>query len=296
MNHKFVLLFLFQFIFLVAIAQKEQLRQDIQTVISGKKADVGVAVLSLADRDTFSINGKKHYPMQSVYKFHLALAVLAQVDKGKLKLEEPILVKKTDLLPNTWSPLREKYPDGEVKLPLSEILTYTVSQSDNNGCDILFRLLGGTKKVHQYIKKLGIKDIAIAATEEEMHQAWDVQFTNWTTPLEAVYLLDKFFSNHILSKTSYDFLWKIMVETSTGMKRIKGLLPETAVVAHKTGTSGTNKEGISSATNDLGIIRLPNGKHIALMVFVCNSAENNETNERIIAEVGKLVYEYYSRK
>ncbi len=84
-------------------------------------------------------------PMLSVFKFHIALAVLNQVDKGNLTLDQKILIKKSDLLENTWSPLREKYPDGNVELPLSEIITYTVAQSDNNGCDILLRLIGGTK-------------------------------------------------------------------------------------------------------------------------------------------------------
>ena len=62
-----------------------------------------------------------------------------------------------------------------------------------------------------------------------------------------------------------------MTETTTGPKRIKGLLPADAVVAHKTGTSPTNSEGLSPATNDVGIITLPNGKHIAIAIFVCNS-------------------------
>jgi hypothetical protein len=40
------------------------------------------------------------------------LAVLSKVDSGQLNLNQEIYVKKTDLLPNTWSPLREKYPNG----------------------------------------------------------------------------------------------------------------------------------------------------------------------------------------
>lgn len=293
MKYKLFLFFNLLFISIGGYSQTEQLRQNVQKVIEGKKADVGIAVLGLENRDTFSINGSKHYPMQSVYKFHLALAVLHQVDKGKFKLDQPIFVKKSDLLPNTWSPMREKYPNGELNLPLSEIVSYTVSQSDNNGCDILFRLLGGTKKVDKYIKKIGIKDVAIAATEDEMHQAWDVQFTNWTTPLAAVQILDKYFNGNILSKTSYEFLWKIMVETTTGLKRMKYVLPEGTIVAHKTGTSGTNKEGVTSAVNDLGIVRLPNGKHLAIMFFVCNSTENMATNEQIIAEITKMIWDYY---
>lgn len=161
--------------------QMDALRNKIGQIIQNKKADVGIAVLGIEDRDSLTFNKNKNYPMQSVYKFHLALAVLNQIDKGKLVLNQPILLTKRDLLPNTWSPMRDKYPDGNVELPLSDILSYSVSKSDNNACDVLFRLVGGTKKVHKYIRKLGIKDVSIAATEAEMDKDWSIQFTNTTT-------------------------------------------------------------------------------------------------------------------
>ncbi len=179
--------------------------------------------------------------MQSVYKFPLAMAVLDQVDKGKLSLDQKIFVAKKDLLPETWSPLREKYPAGEVEIPLAEILVYTIAQSDNNGCDILFRLLGGTANVQKYVRSLGIKEIAIAATEEEMSKNRDVQFTNWCKPKAMLKLLEIMNRGDKLSKSSSDFLWKTMLETSTGPNRIKGFLPKETRVAHKTGTSGTDK-------------------------------------------------------
>ncbi|HYG38357.1 MAG TPA: class A beta-lactamase, subclass A2 [Cytophagales bacterium] len=277
-----------------AFSQNNDLRGKIERIIKSKKAEVGVAVIRIEDNDTLTINGNKHYPMQSVYKFHLALAVLNQVDKGKFSLDQKILVRKKDLLPDTWSPLREKYPKGNVEVPIRELLTYTVSQSDNNGADILFRLLGGTDKVDAYIKGLGIKDISIAATEEEMHEEWDAQFTNWSTTYTTARLLKRFYETNMLSKTSRDFLWKIMAETNTGVNRIKGLLPEGTEVAHKTGTSGTNKKGVTAAVNDAGIITLPDGKHLAVAVFVTNSKENEETNERIIAEIAKALFDHYS--
>jgi len=288
---KTVFIFFFTFL-IVAYSFAQNPRQKIDSLIKTKKAEIGIAVYDLQTKDTITWGNHRKYPMQSVYKFHLALAVLHQVDKGKFSLEQKILVKKSDLLPNTWSPLREKYPEGNIELPLSEIIHYTVATSDNNGCDILFRLLGGTKKAHKYIKSLGIKEIAIKATEEEMHKEWNVQFTNWTTPLATVQLLQIFHQKNILSRTSQDFLWKTMVETSTGLKRMKYLLPKNTVVAHKTGTSG-DKDGVTSAINDMGIIQLPNGNYIAICVFVSNSKEDFNTNEKIIADVTKIIWDYY---
>ena len=272
------------------------LRQQIADILATKKAEIGVAIYALESKDTLTWHNATHYPMQSVYKFPLALAVLHQVDQGKLSLEQKIQVSKTDLHPDTWSPMREKYPNGNATLPLSEILRYTVSESDNNGCDILFRLVGGTEKVHDYIQRLGVKAIAIRATEEEMHQSWDVQFTNWCTPFAMAQLLQAFQQKKILSPQSQAFLWKLMVETPTGPDRLKGQLPAATVVAHKTGTSGTNAQGITAAFNDAGILTLPNGKHVVVVVFVSNSKEDAKTNAQIIADIAKATWDYFKDK
>lgn len=292
------LTFLFLSLFLsttICLSQPDFLRKKIERIIFEKKADVGVSILGLEDSDTLTVHGSRHYPMQSVYKFHLALAILHQVDKGVLSLSQKIFIKKSDLLPDTHSPLRDDHPQGNFNISLEEILRYTVSMSDNNGCDILFRLLGGTSIVNKYVHSLGVKDVSIAATEEEMHKEWNVQFTNWTTPSAATQLAALYHNQNILTKESKDLLFKIMVETPTGPNRIKGLLPANTIVAHKTGTSDTNEEGVTAAINDLGIIVLPNGKHIIIMVMVCNTTENKETNERIIAEISKAAYDYFSR-
>ncbi|UHG94351.1 serine hydrolase [Spirosoma oryzicola] len=60
--------------------------------------------------------------MQSVYKFHVALAVLNQVDKGRFKLTQKMHVKKSDLTPNQHSSMGEAYPNGEVDLLLFELI------------------------------------------------------------------------------------------------------------------------------------------------------------------------------
>lgn len=292
---KIIILLAMQFSVVTCFSQTNSLRQNIENFLKSKKADVGVAIYGLESGDTLTFNNDKHFPMQSVYKFHLAFAVLDEVDKGRFKLNQKYMITKDDLKPNTWSPIREKYPEGNVELTLSEILTYTVSQSDNNGCDFLFKLIGGTKKVDDYIHGLGIKDVAIKATEEEMHSDWNVQFTNYSTPKAAVELLEKFFHGKILSKSSFDFLWEAMAGTVTGPDRIKGQLPEGTTVAHKTGSSGVYDQGIMVAFNDIGIVTLPNGKHFAIAVFVANSTEDEDTNAGIIAVITKLAWDYFTK-
>jgi beta-lactamase class A len=275
-----------------AFAQKDSLRIKISNIIRPLKAEVGVAIKLLEGNDTLSINGKKHFPMQSVFKFPQAMAVLHQVDLGKLSMDQKIGIAKKDIFP-THSPLAKKYPEGNADVPLSELLYATVSVSDNVGCDILFRLIGGCKTVDKYIHDLGIKDIAIAHTEKEMHAAWDVQFKNWSTPLAMTQLLEILYNKKKLSAESHNFLWRAMVESPTGPRRIKGLLPKETVVAHKTGTGNFNDQGVLGAVNDVGIINLPNGKHLVVVIFISRSTEKDTRLEDAMAEIAKAVYQHY---
>jgi beta-lactamase class A len=263
----------------------------IEGIVKNKKADVGVAVLGIENDYSFSVNVRKEYPMQSVYKFHIVLAVLNDVDQGKLSLDKKIFMSKKELLPDTWSPLRDKYPDGNISVPLSEIIEATIAQSDNNGCDILLRLVGGPSAVKGFLSKKGIDGFDIKASEEESHRDWQTQFTNKSTPVSAANLLKAFYTKKIVSEKSTAYLWNILVSTKTGGGRLKGQLPKNTIVAHKTGTSDTNKNGITAAINDIGIVELPNGTHYAIAVFVANSAETVPANEKIISDVSKIVWE-----
>jgi beta-lactamase class A len=276
-----------------AYAQPALLRQQIEQIAASKRADIGVSIIGIEDHDTLSVNGNHHFPMLSVFKFHVALTVLHQVDQGKFHLEQQIFVSKNDLSPNTWSPLREQYPNGNIWLPLSDLIEITVARSDNNACDLLLKLIGGTKTVNDFIHSNGIADVNIVATETEMHQAWGVQYRNWTSPIAASSLLVKSFKNKIVSPKSMDFLWRVMSDRKTSGHRIAGELPSFATVAHKTGTSDTNKKGITAAVNDVGIVGLPNGKHFAISVFVANSKEPYKTNEKIIADISRLAWDYF---
>lgn len=269
----------------------ENLRDSILSIIDGKQATVGVALI-VDGKDTLTVNNDHRYPMQSVFKFHLALAVLDYMAFQQMPLEIPIFIKKSDLLPDTHSPLRDQHPEGEMQMPVSEVIKYTVANSDNNGCDILFRLIGGPDVVDRYIKSLGIRDISIKANEEEMHKEWDIQFTNWTTPLAAAQLLEKFREDSILPPLYRDFLWQTMVSTTTGANKIKALLPEGTLVAHKTGSSFRNEEGVRAAENDIATIQLPDGRYYSLAVFVSDSKESDETNSGMIADISKAVYDH----
>jgi len=85
-----------------------------------------------------------------------------------------------------------------------------------------------------------------------------------------------------------------MASSGTGLKRIKGLLPAGTVVAHKTGSSGTNDAGVAAATNDVGIIAFPDGRAVALVVFVSDSGASEEERDGVIAAIARAVWDAYT--
>jgi beta-lactamase class A len=151
-------------------------------------------------------------------------------------------------------------------------------------------LAGGTRVVTDFIHRIGIKDIAIVATEAEMATAWDVQYGNWCTPDAMTALLELFMDGKILKPATTKILMQFMINTTTGPGRIKGMLPSTTTVAHKTGSSNTNDKGITAATNDAGIITLPDGKPLIITVFVKDAAADETTREKVIARSAAAAY------
>lgn len=276
----------------------DSLRSKIKQLLLTRNAVVGVSISGIDAKDTMSINGLKQFPLQSVFKFHIGLTVLAEIDKGRFSLDQKIEIRQKDLLPDLYSPIRDQYPEGAT-LTLAEILKYTIAQSDNVGCDLLLRLLGGPQKVEHYFLNKGFKDISIKINEEVMQGNWDLQFQNWITPITANRILQAFYynKNKLLSQSSYDFVWKTMRGTLTGQDRLKGKLPEETVVAHKTGSSGMHKAtGITAAVNDIGVVFLPNGQHFFISVLVTDSREDASVNEQIIAEIARAAWDYFTKK
>ena len=288
--------FIITTLFLFFLGYSQYLKKEINQIIKDKNATVGVSILDFENNKSIDINGNKKLPMLSVFKFHIALAVLDQVDQGKLSLDQNIFIKKEELLENTWSPIRENYPEGNFDMTLGELIKYTVAQSDNNGCDILLRLIGGTETVQKFINSKRIKNFQIKADEEKMHQGYEFMYWNWTTTNASNTLLKNVYDGKIVSKSSTDFLMKTMLETNTGANKIVAQLPKGTWVAHKTGSSGKDEKGLTIAENDMGIITLLNGKHYALSVFISDSMESEVTNTKMVADISKLVFDYFSKK
>jgi beta-lactamase class A len=175
------------------------------------------------------------------------------------------------------------------------LMRLAISESDGTASDVLMKLAGGPEAIQSYLAGLSISELIVANTEKEIGKDWETQYRNYATPDAAVALLGALHERRGLSESSQGLLLKFMIESTPGAERLKGLLPAGTVVAHKTGTSGTEK-GITAATNDIGIITLPHGKHLAIAVFVSDSPTDEATREGVIAKVAKTVFDSVESK
>lgn len=276
--------------------KKEQLKIDMDSILAKYQANVGIAIHNHDFTDSLTVNGDFHFPFQSVYKFHLGIVILDQVDKGKLSLDQPIKISKEAVTTEMYSPIKDKYPNG-VTLPLREVLEYTIAASDNVGCDVLFELLGGPEYVQKYFEDKGYSNLSIKLIEAVQQKEWNRQFENWTTVGSSNQILYDYYTNSkkLLSASSHQFLWDTMRGTTTGPDRLKGDLPKGTVVAHKTGYSGRHRTtGVIAALNDVGVVSLPNGEVYYISVFVTDSEEGEAGSAKIIAEVSAAAWKYFN--
>jgi beta-lactamase class A len=270
---------------------ENELRSRIEQIAQTAQGRVGATAIVLETGQSVTLNGEQRFPMQSVYKFPIAMAVLAQVDREKLKLDRKVRVEESDVVLN--STILEQNSQGK-EFSLTELLKYMISESDSTSSDALLRLIGGPKVVTQYLQSLGVNDIVVANSEKEIQKDNAVQYRNYATPDAAIILLRALHEGQGLSKSSQALLLRWMTESTTGLERIKGMLPKGTVVAHKTGTSKT-VDGMAGATNDVGLVTLPNGNHLAIAVFVSDSKADMATREVAIANVSKVAWDEWNK-
>lgn len=274
----------------------EELQDRIMAAVETVDARVGVAVV-FDDGDTLGVvsDGGSRFPMMSVMKFHQALAVCQWLRDSETSLDAAVAVSGSQLEKDTYSPLRDRFPDGGV-FSFRELLEYTLVYSDNNACDVLFDAVGGPGYVDGYVRSLGADGFSVECTEAEMHSDFDNCFRNWSTPLSAALLCDWFYRNREADAYS-GYIWRTMSECRTGSVRIPGkIAEEAAVIAHKTGTGDVGADGRIMAVNDAGVVVLPDGRHFSMAVFIEDASCSMDECEALIADVAGMVFDHVSRK
>lgn len=271
------------------------LERDIHTLMRDKKALAGVALLT-EDGLCAGVHMDAPFPLLSVIKFPLAVAVLEKMQHEQATLTTMIPVRAEQLHTGTHSPLRDQRGRRDMKVSLEDLLRYTVTFSDNNGCDILMEYVGGPAVVEACARRLGAESVFIGHNEDWMHQNIYNQYANWGTPRSMARMLLGFFNSPDFSQKHKDFLTGIMDGTPALPGKILEGLPQGLIAGHKTGSSDRTPQGLKLADNDLAFFRLPDGRHVALAVFLCNSLESPETNLSLIKDITSLSVDWLARQ
>lgn len=132
----------------------------------------------------------------------------------------------------------------------------------------------------------------IAYTEEEMSADHDKAYSNYTSPLGAAMLMNRLFTESLISNEKQDFIKNALKECKTGIDRIVAPLldKEGVVIAHKTGSGCVNENGILAAQNDVAYICLPNKVCYTLAVFVKDFKGNESQASQFVAHISAVVY------
>lgn len=273
----------------------DSLQKRLDSFVQGKYAHIGIAVI-INGKDTVAVNGSERFPMMSVYKFPIALAVAEHCRATKTGFSDSIPVSSRVLRRDTYSPMLEHYGGADsCVISIAELLAYTLQLSDNNASDILLASIGGTPTVQNYIRGLGISNMDIRRTEAEMHANKSLCWENSTTPLAAARLADLFDS--LPGDTLSIYIRNLMESCSTGTGRIAAPFAGTeAVIGHKTGTGDITGYCRISAVNDVGYVHLPDGNRYSIAVFIADSHYDMPATEAIIAEISSMIAEEISAK
>ena len=246
---------------------------------------VGFAALDLSSGQSLGWHERDPFPMQSVFKLPIAIELLHQIDEKKLDLARVVALGPADARGG---------PTGTLTVPakktIRELLEAMLITSDNVACDKLLSLVGGPGIVDARVRSFGVDHVAIRYTEQDLQAR---KGDNTATPAAMVALLAKIARRQVgLSAASAALLEDLLLRVKTGQQRIKGELPPGTPVAHKTGMSDT-RDGKTDATNDVGLITLPNGHRIAVAVFVHASPADIATRERAIARLARAAYDAF---
>jgi beta-lactamase class A len=278
------------FLLTSSLPAQTPLQKEIRKIAGDARGKVAVACSLPGSSLNCDLEAHSKPPMQSVFKLPLAVYALHLVEQGKFSLDQAIRFLPSDrILPETYSPLQDKYPNGDADVPLRELLRLAASLSDNAAADTVLRVTGGPAEVSAYIQSLGVRGFHLEDGEHALHRDASAQYRNWFAAAGAVQLLRRLSDNSPLTAEHTQLLLGWMKDSPTGAHRMKAELPAGTIVMHKTGTSGV-KYGVASATNDMGLITLPDGRQLALAVFVTDSRADEKTREAVIARIAKAAY------
>jgi beta-lactamase class A len=261
-----------------------ELTKRLATLSTSIGDDVAVSVVHVESGRAVAVDGAKKLRLYSVFKVPLAIAVLKSVEEKKISLDQKVHITPADVAPG--SQFNTDLWRQPVDKTVAELLEFSIVRSDNTSSDKLLQLIGGPAAVTQRMRALGYADMDIVSTVRDF--AANRGNPNMATPTDLARLLTQLQKGELVQPANVALLLGYMERSRTGgERRLRANLPAGTPVADKTG-SGT------AATNDIGLITLPEGKgHLAIAVLINGTKSKTEAQEKLIAEIARAAYETF---
>lgn len=302
---------------------KAALDKGVAKIERRAKGRLGVALIDLKDHRLWSYRGAETFPMQSVFKLPLAVAVLQQVEAGKLRLDQPLTITRKDLS-LFHSPLARQFKGESATYPVQELIRLAAGMSDNTAADRLMREIGGPQVVTAMLRAGGVQGLSVNRYERQFQpEIYGLKGFGWdevvdeqgfraelkalksdrrlaalaealkdrrdaSTPEASARFLEGFAEGNWLRDPAHTaLLTRIITDTPIGADRIKAGLPAGSTLAHRTG-AGLTTDGVNHATNDIGIAALPDGRRFVIAIYLAGSRVDANEREAALAEVARL--------
>ena len=266
------------------------LAQQIAQIAEGSQGRIGVAAIDLATGEEVAVLGDQRFPMASTSKIAIAATFLEGVDRGRWSLtsEFPLMVPvPSKRFSSSVAPVRP----GQY-FPARELIEMMITRSNNQATDALLAAVGGPAAVNDWARRAGLReftltrDIATLVRDDgEVDPAVAVDVRDSATPREMVRLLQGIHQGQWLSASSRRVILGAMERCRTGTRRIPAMLPAGATVAHKTGS-------LNNTSSDIGIITTPDGRTIAVAIYVTGQGTRLNREGRI-ANIARALYDGY---
>jgi beta-lactamase class A len=304
-----------------SLSAQSRLNDEIARISPLSGGKVGVAAVHIESGKSVYVNADDQFPLASTYKVPIALAAFKLVEEGKLNLDQMITIEPSDIhISAEWAGV---FQAPGVSLSLRNVIEPMLIFSENSATDVMLRLAGGGEAVTARLRSLGINDIRVDQPTADVIAGPNGVTDIWTngkfdrkkweegvkavpkarrdsawyyyakdprdhgSPRAMVGLLTRLWKGELLNKANTAYLLDIMYRCETGKGRIKGMLPPGTKVAHKTGT-------FDGTANDVGIIDLPDGTHVAIAVYIKDSEKRGGPDvEATIAQVSRSVYDAF---
>lgn len=241
---------------------------------------IGVAALDTGSGARLSHRGGERFAMCSSFKWLLATHVLARVDKGALKLDQPVAYSEKDLL--GVAPVSRAHV-GEGHLSIEELCAAAVKFSDNTAANLLLAQTGGPAGLTRFLRGIGDPVTRLDRNEPTLNSNTPGDPRDTTKPDVMVETMKTVLLGDVLKPASRDRLIQWLKDCTTGMKRLRAGLPKDWIAGDKTGT------GFAGPCNDVAIAWPPGRAPVLMAVYVDARNATDDRREAPHARIAALI-------